>query len=64
MHPAIKTTHQKKIERIEELFEQLVIDTVTAALINLIDRYKNLPKPTTTRTCHNPNCSYSDDIQF
>jgi hypothetical protein len=62
MHPAIKMSHPKKIEDIEELLEQLVIDTVVVALNNLIER--NLQKGSTIRTCHAPNCPYSYDIKF
>lgn len=62
MHSATETSPPKKIEHIEELLEQLVIDTVAAALSNLIDR--NLQKGSTIRTCHNPNCPYSYDIKF
>jgi hypothetical protein len=62
MHPAIEMSHPKKIEHIEAMLEQLVIDTVAAALSNLIKR--NLQKRSTIRTCHNPNCPYSSDIKF
>jgi hypothetical protein len=62
MHSAIEMTHQKKIEWIEELLEQLVIDTIAVALSNIIDR--NLQKGSTIGTCHNSNCPYSYDIKF
>lgn len=60
--PRIHTAREKSMERIEELLEELVLDTVATALSHLINRNQILPSGAGNKTCHNPNCPY--DIKF
>lgn len=52
-----------KMDQIEELLEQVVYETITAALNRIIEKRKPFD-PDSKKNCNTPSCPFSYDIQF
>ena len=55
---------EEKMDRIEEILEELVLDAIISVLIKVCDRNQLFANLYRRQTCYRTDCNQRDDIPF
>ena len=55
---------EEKMDRVEEILEELVLDAVISVLLNVLDRYQLFAKNHHQCNCDRNDCNEHHDIRF